>query len=394
LSSQLYEILETTQHNIVDEKSAEIKDALELLLPAKDGKWLDKNTSETQDVTNFFLCCAALASADVNAGAMMSWIPKDLSVFAAKALMDLAETLYADLEQNLIKVSASYQISYRDKGLDLTKITYDKRLVLELMPITFPMLKDAIKSTCSNYKDDDLGSSLPSASISSAVIASHQMRWCLNQVKHPYLGPSCALVIPCALMALDHWSPEVKMQAISTFVHLAKNLNSAELGWYKDAILDASCRNIPGSERFWQSIVEMVVALVICIEGRNPRAYWYRELLDAMLGEMERHSADKERRIIWLQHIEPLFEAMGLVILAFFKRLFPLLFHWLHAKDDTTVILVLKRVITITKLTWIRKTPYVQRLVEELVLAYKESWTRKYGSDIRNGVVQVLELLK
>jgi len=59
-----------------------------------------------------------------------------------------------------------------------------------------------------------------------------------------------------------------------------------------------------------------------------------------MLGEMERHTGDKERRIIWLRHIEPLIEAMGLVILAYFRRLFPLFFHWLHAKDDATVILV------------------------------------------------------
>ncbi|XP_057858364.1 uncharacterized protein At2g39910 isoform X2 [Cryptomeria japonica] len=394
LSSQLLEMLATAQHNIVDEKTAEIKSALNLLLPANDGKWLVNDCVELQDITNFFLCCVALASADDDAGVMMSWVPNDLSDFAAKAITDLSKTVYSDQEQNLIKVSSSYQISYHDKGLDLTKISYDKRLILELMPITLPLLKDAIKSTCSNYKDDGLDEFIPSASKSSAIIASHQMRWCLKQVKHPYLGPSCALIIPCALTALDHWSPDVKVQAMSSFVHLANNLNSTELGWYKDAILDASCRSIPGSEQFWQSVMEISVTLVICIEGKNPRAHWYRELLGAMLGEMERHSEDKERRIIWLQQIEPLFKAMGLVILAFFKRLFPLLFHWLHAKDDATVILVLKRVLTITKLTWIRKTPYIERLVEELVLAHKTSWTRKSGSELRDIVVQILELLK
>lgn len=28
---------------------------------------------------------------------------------------------------------------------------------------------------------------------------------------HPDLGKFCDLVIPCALTALDHWSPEVKV---------------------------------------------------------------------------------------------------------------------------------------------------------------------------------------
>lgn len=33
------------------------------------------------------------------------------------------------------------------------------------------------------------------------------------QVSYPYLGKLCGLAIPCALTALDHWSPEVKVGA-------------------------------------------------------------------------------------------------------------------------------------------------------------------------------------
>lgn len=31
------------------------------------------------------------------------------------------------------------------------------------------------------------------------------------QIDYPHLGKLCNLVIPCALTALDHWSPEVKV---------------------------------------------------------------------------------------------------------------------------------------------------------------------------------------
>lgn len=394
LSNRILEILSSTQQNHSDGKSAEIKSALESLLPVKDGQWSLKDTTETQKITGLFLCCAALASPNANMAALMSWIPKKLQVVAAETIRDLSKAVYSDPEQNPLNVVGNYSISYSDKGLDLTKIGFEKRLVIEIIPIIFPMIKDAIKSSCSNFKDDELDADFCSASVTPSVIASHQMRWCLKQIQHPYIGPLCTLVIPCALTALDHWSPEVKGQGMIAFVHLAKNLNSAELFWYKDVILDATCRNISGSEQLWQSVVEMSVTLVTCIEGRNPRGHWYGEIFNEMLGEMERHTGDKERRTIWLQHIEPLIEGMGLVILAYFRRLFPLFFHWLHAKDDATVILVIQRILTITKLTWMRNTPYVERLVEELVLAYKGSSARKYGSDIRTSVVQVLGVLQ
>lgn len=38
---------------------------------------------------------------------------------------------------------------------------------------------------------------------------------------YPYLGKLCALVIPCALIAVDHWSPQVKVRNhIANFVGL------------------------------------------------------------------------------------------------------------------------------------------------------------------------------
>lgn len=59
-----------------------------------------------------------------------------------------------------------------------------------------------------------------------------------------------------------------------------------------------------------------------------------------MLNHLERQPRNKGRRVVWLRHIEPLFNGVGLVLLAHFRRIFPLFFKWMHADDDETVLLV------------------------------------------------------
>jgi hypothetical protein len=65
-------------------------------------------------------------------------------------------------------------------------------------------------------------------------------------------------------------------------------------------------------------------------------------MLAEMLGHLERQPLNKERRVAWLTLIEPVFDAMGLFLLAHFRLLFSLFFQWMHADDDRTVLLVRK----------------------------------------------------
>lgn len=69
-------------------------------------------------------------------------------------------------------------------------------------------------------------------------------------------------------------------------------------------------------------------------------SYRYEKLLNEMLNHLERQPRNKERRVVWLRHIEPLLNGVGLILLAHFRRIFPLFFRWMHADDDDTVILV------------------------------------------------------
>ncbi|XVF24022.1 hypothetical protein REPUB_Repub13aG0091000 [Reevesia pubescens] len=264
------------------------------------------------------------------------------------------------------------------------------------MPEIVPVLKENIKESSIDKSDenDEIFAASARAPVGFAILAAYQFRWFVSQVEYPELGKMLNLVIPCALTCLDHWSPDVKGQGMISFIHIAKNVEAAELGWYGDVILDACCQNIASDDEIWQYVVEMSVLLVTCIQRDNPRSSWYEKMLNEMLSHLERQPRNKERRIAWLKFIEPIFNAIGLVLLAHFRRIFPLFFQWLHVDDDETVLLVLKRVQTVVLLTWIRNTPYVVRLVDELVVLFKEAALRRAREEIRTDILNILIMLQ
>ncbi|KAK4254105.1 hypothetical protein QN277_009532 [Acacia crassicarpa] len=60
-------------------------------------------------------------------------------------------------------------------------------------------------------------------------------------------------------------------QGMISFTHLAKNVDTAELGGYADVILDACCQNIAPSDEIWCQVAESSVVLVIFVQRNNPR---------------------------------------------------------------------------------------------------------------------------
>ncbi|XP_027110863.1 uncharacterized protein At2g39910 isoform X7 [Coffea arabica] len=309
---------------------------------------------------DFILCCGALASALDSAYDQLSWIPSSLSSAATSALKDLAVAYYDSFHggDETVKIGGELE-------LDLKFVPKEKRLVVEFMPQVLPLLKDKIKES-SIGTADDISAASAGVPVAYAMVAAYQLRWLVTQVDYPYLGRLCALVIPSALTALDHWSPQVKGQGMLSFIHLAKNVNAAEIGWYEDVILDACCQNIASSEEIWQDVVEMSVLLVTFTQRSNPRSPWYEKLLNEMLNHLERQPRNVERRVVWLKHIEPLFNS------------------------------VLKRIKTILRLTWVRSSPYTEssRLVDELVTLHKEAALRVAREDIRTLILDILFLIQ
>ncbi|KAL7212556.1 hypothetical protein ACSBR2_015284 [Camellia fascicularis] len=319
---------------------------------------------------DFGLCCAALAS---SAGSTYDQLSSNsLSLDADSAFRYLSKAFSGCLKQGV-----STKIG--ELGFDLRLMSDEKKLAAELMAQVLPSLKASIKESSIDKSEDgdEVSAAVARSPVAHAVVAAYQFRWFVTQVDYPHLGRLCSLVIPCALTSLDHWSPEVKGQGMISFIHLAKNVNAAELSWYEDVILDACCQNIASSDEIWHLVVEMI-----------------ERMLSEMLSHLERQPRNKERRLAWLKHIEQLFNVVGLVLLAHFRRIFPLFFQWMHTDDDETILLVLERVHTVIKLTWIRNTPYIERLVDELATLYEEAALKIAREEIRAHILQILILLQ
>ncbi|CAN1257167.1 Uncharacterized protein At2g39910 [Linum perenne] len=267
-------------------------------------------------------------------------------------------------------------------------------LLSYLAPEVLLPLKDKVKESSIDKGNDgdEFSAASARAPVGFAILAAYQLRWFVTQIDSTHLGKLCNLVIPCGLTTLDHWSAEG--QGMICFIHLARNVDATEFGVYGDVILDACCQNIASADELWHLVVEMSVLLVTSIHPNNPRSHWYERMLGEMLSHLERQPRNKDRRVAWLKSIDPLFDSIGLVLLAHFRRLFPLFFKWIHADDDETVLLVLKRVHTVLRVTWIRNTPYIARLVDELVSLYKEAALKVAREEIRRNILDVLFLLK
>ncbi|KAK4273685.1 hypothetical protein QN277_017029 [Acacia crassicarpa] len=391
LSEPISECLANEAYTPHEGSIVSVKAILESLLPRKIPP---QESAFHATIRDFSMACALLSSSSFKPltqdySGLLSWIPSHLSRLASSAFYDFSKAYLTAFDDKNSKRVA-------ELGLECDFIPQEQRLMMELMPEVLLSLKDIIKESSMDKSDeaDEFSAASARAPVVYAIVAAYQLRWFISQVHFPHLGKLCGLVIPSALTAVDHWSPEVKGQGMISFTHLAKNVDTAELGGYADVILDACCQNIAASDEIWCQVAETSIVLVTFVQRNNPRSPWYELILSEMLSHLERQPRNKERRISWLEYVDSLFDGVALVLLAHFRRIFPLFFQWMHADDDETLILVLKRIFTILRQTWIRNSPYVERLVGELVLVYKEAALRKAREEIRAHIQQILILLQ
>ncbi|CAN1257171.1 Uncharacterized protein At2g39910 [Linum perenne] len=341
LSESLLKFLSSTPYAQPEGTPVSAKSVLESLLrkpPA--GSTAVTEPQFRESIRNLALASALLAASQSSVHELLSWIPRELADAAAAAFQSLS-------------------VVYCER--------YGKSLVVDLAPEVLLPLKDKVKESSIDKGNDgdEFSAASARAPVGFAILAAYQLRWFVTQG-----------------------------QGMICFIHLARNVDATEFGVYGDVILDACCQNIASADELWHLVVEMSVLLVTSIHPNNPRSHWYERMLGEMLSHLERQPRNKDRRVAWLKSIDPLFDSIGLVLLAHFRRLFPLFFKWIHADDDETVLLVLKRVHTVLRVTWIRNTPYIARLVDELVSLYKEAALKVAREEIRRNILDVLFLLK
>ncbi|CAM6102160.1 unnamed protein product [Calypogeia fissa] len=335
-----------------------------------------------EKVEDFLLCCATFAGGNGEYEATAMWTSTELR--------DLSLNLLASLS-DVVHPVGDTKVSNGRKSLSDTNIT---SLILENLSSVLPRIKQIIQDSSGNTGSDEILLKLsPEGTLGSSIVAANQMRWILSQLEHPNLGPHCKLVMPCVLTALDHFSPDVKRQAMRTCIHLAQNMNPTELRWYRDVTLDAVARSIVGCGDLWPVAVKMAVTMVTRIEGKNLRGSWCGGIFTEMLEELARQRDEPSRRSVWLQEISPYMEVMGLFLVAHFRKLLPLLFYWLHASDDQTRLLTLSKLQTVITYTWPRIPAHVDRIWKEMMHAYQDSINRKASPDIQAAVIEICKLL-
>ncbi|MED6219616.1 hypothetical protein PIB30_037418 [Stylosanthes scabra] len=397
LSNEIAQCLAGTPYTAPESSSVSVKAFLQPLLLPPPSDSSNTTTALRDSIKDFALACALLSSASTfkpftsDQSTLLSWITTRLSSLAAASFLEFSQHYAA---------AAADEGGIFDKaaelGLSCDSLPKEKRLVVELVPEVLPLLKERIKESSIDKTDesDEFSAASARVPVGFAVLAAFQLRWFVTQVEYPLLGKFCGLLIPSLLTAIDHWSPEVKGQGMVCFTHVGKNVAAAEIGSFADVILDACCQNIASTDEIWQQVVEASVVISTLTQRSNPRSPWFERMLNEMLSHLERQPKNKERRIAWLKFADSLFNAVGLVLLAHFRRIFPLFFQWMHVDDDETLILVLKCTYVVLRLTWVRNSPYVERLVDELALVYKEAALRTAREEIRSNIYQILILLQ
>eukprot|EP00850_Spirogloea_muscicola_P001031 SM000004S14901 [mRNA] locus=s4:111560:113632:+ [translate_table: standard] len=208
--------------------------------------------------------------------------------------------------------------------------------------------------------------------------------------------------LPCVLTALDHFSPAVKRASLVALDRFVRAAAAEDLAWFGPVTSDALCHNLVACHKeLWPLAVPLAVGLATRLEGANARSLLYGQVFETLLGEVERHSEAVAWRLVWLDSILPLVQALGLVLLAHFKRLLPLLLHWLHSLDEATV---LKRfapsatpslavLIVTLRCTWPRAPAHKQRIESELDRAEGEAKWHKGCSEIQERITDTRQLL-
>eukprot|EP00850_Spirogloea_muscicola_P001975 SM000007S20935 [mRNA] locus=s7:1019285:1021366:- [translate_table: standard] len=200
--------------------------------------------------------------------------------------------------------------------------------------------------------------------------------------------------LPCVLTALDHFSPAVKRASLVALGRFVRAAGAEDLAWFGPVTLDALCHNLVAChEELWPLAVPLVVGLATRLESANPRSLLYSQVFETLLGEMERYSEEVAWRLVWLDSVQPLVQALGLVLLAHFKRLLPLLLHWLHSLDEATVLKSLAVLNVTMRSTWPRAPAHKQRIESELDRAEGEAKRHKGCREIQERIKDARQLL-
>lgn len=176
MCDKLGESISKTKYKPPEGSNVSVKSALESLFPQNDTV---SDTSKTLicEIRDFSLLCAALASSQFSTSEHLLWIPNSLAIAASSGFQELAKGFCSTYNvENLRNVS--------ELGLELSLLSDEQKLVVELMPQVMPLLKDKINESSVDKSDDadEITAASARAPVAYAIVASYQLRWFVTQV--------------------------------------------------------------------------------------------------------------------------------------------------------------------------------------------------------------------
>ncbi|CAI8584379.1 unnamed protein product [Vicia faba] len=133
------------------------------------------NSTINASIKDFALACALLSSSTHANSEFLSWIPDHLSSLATASFLELSQAYLTVFDD---------RNSQKESAIDKSEESDEFSAASARVPVGF------------------------------GILAAHQLRWFVTQIDYPHLGKLCGWAIPCALTAVDHWSPEVKVCAL------------------------------------------------------------------------------------------------------------------------------------------------------------------------------------
>lgn len=124
-------------------------------------------------IKNLALACALLSSSRSSTHELLSWIPEKLCVAGESAFHEISRDYFSDFPDS------------NDEKLEELVVDGEKmRLVIELLPVVLPELKNGIDNSSIGKNSDveDVSASMARTPVGYAVLAAHQLRWFVTQV--------------------------------------------------------------------------------------------------------------------------------------------------------------------------------------------------------------------
>ncbi|CAG9466565.1 unnamed protein product [Pedinophyceae sp. YPF-701] len=211
------------------------------------------------------------------------------------------------------------------------------------------------------------------------------------------VGAGLSEVVPRAiypvLACLQDSSPVVQGLGLAALHHVAVKGLPSDLRPHQGVVLQQALRLATGCEaRVWPVCAPCCVALAAALGGADdPRSLVHGKVMATLLAEGERHSHDPYRRVPLLHSLVPMVQLTGLVTVAHFARLMPLLLGWLHALDAGTQVGAARALCAVVRVSWPRVPVHARAVWEHAVVAVRELQGRNAaahaaGTDARAAV--------